>query len=238
MEKRTPYIYCICRIDRKHYTTINEELKELGYKNIKAIIPTIHLLRRSRKGVNTYEEVPLLFNYGFIKMRTFRGYDRNFLNKLKKDITGIGSWLKSPEHLHNKKIRMRVDNAEDFDDFSIVATVKRSDVKRYQKISKANQIYSVSDIAKISLGEYVVLRGYPFEGISAVVNDINFTSKLVTVTIYPEKGSMTLQIALENVLYSIYQNYDEDKLYAAVGEYNMGQIPEDSPNQLMDTKQY
>lgn len=30
--KRIPYSYCIFYIERKYYTTINQELKEKGYK--------------------------------------------------------------------------------------------------------------------------------------------------------------------------------------------------------------
>ena len=141
--KDTPYIYCICRIDRKTWKYINEDLSSRGYKRIKAYIPTVQILKKTKEGKNYYDEVPLLFNYGFIKMKSEKAFDRNFLNKLKKNIPGILNWMKSPENLFPKKKRARIDNAEDFDDFSLVATVSRKQIRYYKQISKRNNIFSL-----------------------------------------------------------------------------------------------
>ena len=73
---KTPYVYCIFRLDRKFYKRINSDLKCRGYKHVKAIVPTISVLKKSRKGNNEYEDVPLLFNYGFIKMKSEKAFDR------------------------------------------------------------------------------------------------------------------------------------------------------------------
>ena len=48
--KRIPYSYCIFYIERKYYQNINKELKEKGYKKVRAIIPTINVLKKNRKG--------------------------------------------------------------------------------------------------------------------------------------------------------------------------------------------
>lgn len=95
---------------------------------MKAIVPTISVLKKSRKGNNEYEDVPLLFNYGFIKMKSEKAFDRYYLNKLKKDIPGIMSFMKSLDYRPKRK-RLRVDNAEDFDDYSVVATITKEEVK-------------------------------------------------------------------------------------------------------------
>lgn len=133
---KTPYVYCIFRLDRKFYKRINSDLKNRGYKNVKAIIPIISVLKKSRKGSNEYEDVPLLFNYGFIRMKPEKAFDRYYLNKLKKDIPGILSFLKSLDYRPKRK-RLRVDNAEDFDDYSVVATITREEVKKIQKDVKS-----------------------------------------------------------------------------------------------------
>ena len=78
--KRIPYSYCIFYIERKYYQNINKELKEKGYKKVRAIIPTINVLKKTAKGKMIFEEVPILFNYGFIKMPTELAYSRPFLN--------------------------------------------------------------------------------------------------------------------------------------------------------------
>ena len=66
MKTNTQYVYCICRIDKKHWTTINSDLKCGGYKNIKAYIPTIRILKKSKNNRNFYIEIPLLFNYAYL----------------------------------------------------------------------------------------------------------------------------------------------------------------------------
>lgn len=228
MKKNTPYVYCICRVDKKEYIHINEDLKSRGYRKIKSIVPTVKILRGSKNGKNTYLEAPMLFNYGFIRMKSEKAFDRNFLNQLRRDIPGILGWLKSLESMHPKKKKKRIDNAEDWDDFSIVATITKKELDYYRKLSKQNRIYSMEDITSIVIGSFIVLRGYPFEGIDARVDDFNLTTKMVTLTLYPEKGGLTIQKPIDNVLYSIYENYDEDRLECTQGEFDLSRLPDES----------
>lgn len=194
---KTPYVYCIFRLDRKFYKRINSDLKSRGYKNVKAIIPTISVLKKSRKGNNEYDDVPLLFNYGFLRMKPEKAFDRYYLNKLKRDIPGILSFLKSLDYRPKRK-RLRVDNAEDFDDYSVVATITKEEVKKYRKMSKANKIFSADDITRVAIGDYVVLRGYPFEGIPAILLENNLTTKMMLVRLYPEMdGSLEIEVPRE-----------------------------------------
>lgn len=227
--KNTPYVYCICRIDKKEFSHINKDLRSMGYRHIRAIIPTVKLLRSSKKGKNSYYELPLLFNFGFIKMKSDKAFDRYYLNRLRRDIPGIIGWLKSLDSMHPKKKKARIDNAEDFDDFSMVATISKEEVRYYKKVSNSNRIYSNEDITSLVMGSFIVLRGYPFEGIEARVDDLSLTTRMVTVTLYPEKGGLTIQLPLDNVLYSIYEDFDENKfLSEGINEYDLSRIPDES----------
>lgn len=210
--KGTPYVYCICRLDKKYFKYLNQDLQSRGYKRIKAIIPSIRLLRSTKKGKNNFTEVPLLFNFGFIRMKSEKAFDRNFLNKLKREIPGIHGWVRSLDYMHPKKKKLRIDNAEDWDDFSIVATVTKEQVRYYKNIAKQNRIYSMEDTASIRIGSFLSLRGYPFEGLDARVEDFNLTTKIVTLTLFPEKGGIVIRVPMDNVLYSIYEDYDEDRM--------------------------
>ena len=237
--KCTSYKYCVCRLDKKYWKSINEKLKDRGYKNIKALVPTVKILRKSKNGKNFYDELPLLFSYGFIKMPTEKAFNRQFLIKLKKEIPGILNWLRSTESMHPKKKKKRIDNAEDFDDFSMVATISKKEYKHYKTLSRNNQIFSADDIVNLKIGDYITLRSYPFDGIGAVVNGINLVTKMVTVTIYPENGSLAIQIPIDNVLYSIYQDYDEDKLSCLSNNtMDVNSIPEGYPDEVINQKQY
>ena len=61
-------VYCIFYIERKFYKNINKELKAKGYSKIHAVIPEVKILRKAIKGKTYYDEVPVLFNYGFMRM--------------------------------------------------------------------------------------------------------------------------------------------------------------------------
>lgn len=237
--KRSSYVYCIFRLDRKLYPRINRELLSRGYKDIKAIVPTVSILKRSRKGKSEYEDVPILFNYGFIRMRSIKAFDRYFLNKLRKNIPGILSFVKSLEYKPRRK-RLRVDNAEDFDDYSFVATIERKEFRRFMRMSKSNKIYSARELTSQSIGDFVILRGYPFEGIPAVILDINLNRNKVLVKIYPDSSSgLDIEIPMDNVLYSAYKDGSEDKLYSTAQEYDLSRIADDGTiENILSSKQY
>lgn len=205
---------------------------------MKAIVPTISVLKKSRKGNNEYEDVPLLFNYGFIKMKSEKAFDRYYLNKLKKDIPGIMSFMKSLDYRPKRK-RLRVDNVEDFDDYSVVATITKEEVKKYRRMSKANKIFSVNDITRVAIGDYVVLRGYPFEGIPAIILESNLNTRKMLVKIYPEMdGSLEIEVPMENVLYSAYHESDEYKMYSTDYDTDLSIIPDGSTEEILMNKQY
>ena len=236
MKKSTPYSYCIFYIERKYSHRINQELKEKGYDQLKAIIPTVNVLKKTIKGKMVFEEVPVLFNYGFMRMPTEFAFSRPFLNKLKRNISGIRTWLKNTETMHQRKKKIRIDNSEDFDDFSLVATCSRKDVRRFKRMAKENKKFSVDDLMNVSIGDYIVLKGYPYEGIDATVLEVDYINKMVKMLLYPEMGRMKILLSFDNVIYSVYQNYDPDKLYANSQEFDPNQITCEQIDRVLNIK--
>ena len=227
MKKKTPYVYTICLIDTKDWRNINHELVEHGYKDIKCFVPTLTMVKKTYRGQKKeVEEVPMLFNYGFIRMRSEVAYNRNFLFHLKREIPGIVSFLKSLDSMHVKKKRRRVDNAEDWDDFSKVATVTKKEFRHYMRLSRANQVFSLDEVM-VNVGDFVVMRGYPLDGMPAKVLDFNYPNKTAIVEIYPGEGSvLSMQIPLENILYSPYEHYQEDLLASKIEFQDLSNTPE------------
>ena len=226
MKRKAPYVYCICRVDTKFWKGINSSLQERGYSDIKCFVPTVQVLSSSKDKKHQYKDVPLLFNYGFVRMRSTQAYNRQFLRELSQNVHGLTGFLKSLDYMHPKKLRRRIDNAEDWDDFSKVATVSREEFKYYRDLAKANQIYHLNDVA-VKAGETVILKKYPFDGLIAKVLDFNFSNKTVMVEIYPGNGSVIkLQLPLDNILYSPYDNYDEDNLLVNSSNWDVESLPE------------
>lgn len=227
MKKKTPYVYTICRIDTKDWRNINHELVEHGYRDIKCFVPTLTMVKKTYRGQRKeVEEVPMLFNYGFIRMRSEVAYNRNFLFHLKREIPGIVSFLKSLDSMHTRKKRRRVDNAEDWDDFSKVATVTKKEFRHYMRLSRTNQVFSLDEVM-VNVGDFVVMRGYPLDGMPAKVLDFNYPNKTAIVEIYPGEGSvLSMQIPLENILYSPYEHYQEDLLASKIEFQDLSNTPE------------
>lgn len=217
--------YCICRINGR-WSSIQADLEERGYSDIRAIIPTVKILRKTQAGKETYDIVPLLFNFGFIRLSRERAYNRSFMRNLASDIPGISGWVYDTVTMHPRKKKKRVDNLDIFDDFSKVAQVSRRDVRYYKRVAKRNCIYSADEITSLYPGEYITLHGYPFEGIGAIVEDISLRDKMVTVTIFPgERGSLTIQLPFSNILYSIYGDFEEDLLINSEDTIDLSQLP-------------
>lgn len=102
--KKSHRTYAIFYLENKYYRGINHKLEELGLSpKIKAIIPTLNILKRNSRGKMLFENVPILFNYGFMKMPVELAYSRTFLNTLRKKIPGIRSWLKDTETIFSRK---------------------------------------------------------------------------------------------------------------------------------------
>jgi transcription antitermination factor NusG len=211
-------------MERKYFRRINEDLKKKGYRNIRSIVPELSILKKSIKGKTFYEDVPVLFNYGFMRIPTEKAYSRPFMNKLKREIPGIRTWLKSTSSMHKKKKKARIDNAEDWDDFSMVATCPRKEVRRFIRLAKHNKKYSLDDMLSIKVGDYVTLKLYPYEGVEASIKEINHRDKTVTLQLYPQMGTMEVKLPFDNVLYSVYQNYDPESLFTFPGEIDTDRI--------------
>lgn len=226
MKNKTSYVYCICRLDRKHWKDINQQFKDRGHKRMKCFVPTVSIIRKTKNGKNTTEEVPMFFNYGFVKMSTKLAYNRQFLRDLRREIPGINGWMLSLESMHPKRLRKRVDT-EDFDDFSKVAIITREEYKYYRRLSKKNRIYSMEDILRVPPGSYITLKGYPFNGLGAQLEDINYLNRTAVVNIYPGGDSvLRLQLPLDNVLYTIYDDY-ADPITEDYGRVDVNYLAED-----------
>ena len=225
MKNKTSYVYCIFRLDKKHWSDINDQLKERGYKHMRCFIPTVSIIRKTKNGKNITEEIPMLFNFGFMRMSTKMAYNRQFLRDLKKEIPGINGWMLSLESMHPKRLRKRVDT-EDFDDFSKVAIITREQYKYYRRLTKKNQVYTMKDILKTPPGSYITLKGYPFNGLGAQLEDINYMNRTAVVKIFPGGNSeLKMQLPLDNFLYTIYDDY-EDPLTDDYARVDVNTLPE------------
>lgn len=232
--KSTHYSYCIFYLEEKYYKYINKDLKDNGYKHVKAIVPTIKFIdHQSSRGRYVDTEVPLLFNYGFMRVPTDRVFDRQYMAKMKKSIPGIRGWLKNTETLHRSRgKRPRVDNLDIFDDFSQIARVPRSEVRRFLAITKENSRLKFEDITTLHINDYIILRHYPYIGVDAIVKEVDWDNQRVRLLTYPETYKILSWLPMELVIYSVYEDFDPRKLLADQRKGDINRITNDQVTKI------
>ena len=85
--------WMIIYIDRNKFldTDIEKVEKEYG---IEIVIPVTRVLKGKHRGRNNYDDVPYLFNFGFMRVPKFRRYDIDYLVKLKREIPLLLGFLR------------------------------------------------------------------------------------------------------------------------------------------------
>jgi len=230
VKTRVPRVYCVCYIN-KFWKTLKIDLKRSKFNFLEPVIPTVKVIRKNRSGEEHIEEIPMMFSYGFIKMPLNLAYDRQFLNQVRRTIPGIQSWLKSATPLHTKRLMKRIDNAEDFDDFSQVAMISKEDIGKLMEVSKKNPLFSKEDIYNLKVGDTITLRSYPFTGVMAEILELNLSKKRVTVNMYPDTNfSIKTSLPFDNILYSVYYDYQdpiEDDFSPVTPQYVLDNLVEE-----------
>lgn len=203
--------WCIAYINRDYIGLAEKELKQYGYNDVEAYIPTVRLLKKTFKGKDEFEEIPLLFNYGFFKMPFEKACNEEFLSALRQRVTCIYGWVKDGSKLIEKRPTLRIDNRETLQAMPRAAIATDKEIAELIKTSKEMGIYSAGDLEAISIGQLITLHGYPFDGIPAQVNHINHNKKEVSVTLELESIMRNVTVSFDNVFYTIYRAFDEEQ---------------------------
>ena len=183
--------WCIALIDFKQVKTIPKGLTQMKIKH-ELGIPMVRVLRKRFKNKEYFEDVPLMFNYGFIKLPNKVAMNKDKLIQIKDRVPGVFSWM------FTHKIKGYQ-----------VETVKNNVVEYFMALANKVSIFSSNDINNINKGDFITLKGYPFEGLEAQIIDINYKTKKSDVLIYIMEGYRKVTVDFENIFYSIYTNFDD-----------------------------
>lgn len=207
------YSWCICYIDAAYIEKVVAELdKYPEYEEIEACIPTVKILKKTFKGKQEFEQIPLLFNYGFFKIPRKFAVHHKFLEDLKNNISCIYSWVKDPQKVMEIRPRLRLDKKSVYLENEVpVATCTSEQVARLVKESFNYSAHSAEDLANIKPGSHIILRGYPFEGVNATILKVNDKKQEVEVEINIFDSVRKVMVAYDNVFFTIYhgRNYDD-----------------------------
>lgn len=182
----------IIYIDRNKFldTDIEKVEKEYG---IEIVVPVTRVLKGKHRGRNNYEDVPYLFNFGFLRVPKFRRYDIDYLVKLKREIPLLLGFLR--------------DTTLPSQGFNF-AMISSREVNRIIRDAGQSSIYSEHQEENIKIGDSIKLSGYPFEGLYGVVEKINKEKQNMVISIEISNGApLKITVPFFNIYYTIY-HYD------------------------------
>lgn len=182
----------IIYIDRNKFLDTDVEKVEKEY-GIEIVVPVTRVLKGKHRGRNNYEDVPYLFNFGFLRVPKFRRYDIDYLVKLKREIPLLLGFLR--------------DTTLPSQGFNF-AMISSREVNRIIRDAGQSSIYSEHQEENIKIGDSIKLSGYPFEGLYGVVEKINKEKQNMVISIEISNGApLKITVPFFNIYYTMY-HYD------------------------------
>lgn len=184
--------WMIVYIDRNKFLDTNIEKVEKEY-GIEIVVPVTRVLKGKHRGRNNYEDVPYLFNFGFLRVPKFRRYDIDYLVKLKREIPLLLGFLR--------------DTTLPSQGFNF-AMISSREVNRIIRDAGQSSIYSEHQEENIKIGDSIKLSGYPFEGLYGIVEKINKEKQNMVISIEISNGApLKITVPFFNIYYTMY-HYD------------------------------
>lgn len=222
--KRQEYSWVIAYVNVALLNKLPSDLrKSQYYDEIIPHIPLIRILKKQFKGKEFFDEVPLLFNYGFFRIPIGLAINTDLMIKLKEDLSCVSGWVRDTAKVHKSRKDEKTRNWVYTDSNVEFATVEPEMVEELVRKAREESIFSSDDIEKVKPGSIIFLMGYPFEGMQAKVVSIDKKAKKIKVLLgldvddgdFDENGR-EVTVHFENVFYSIYsgshdENYNTEK---------------------------
>lgn len=210
------YTWLIAYIDSSHLKSVQSDLKKKhSYKNIEAYIPIIKVLKKKFKGKNIYDEIPMLFNYGFFKVPVIWAINESFCTSLKRDISCIYGWVQDPAKIYVGPKR----GAINFDACIKYATLKQSQIDELKKTESSVSLYTAKDIGTLLPGNRITLQGYPFDNIDAEIVSVNTSKQSVRVRLLLGlDDDKIVEVSMDNIFYTIYKDYYEPQSHKSLND--------------------
>jgi len=196
------YCWVVAYIDTTFLSKVQKELDRYSeYAEVEAYIPTVKVLKKTFKKENHFEEVPLLFNYGFFKIPRKFAVHQNYLDQMQKNISCIFAWVKDPL----KAIKSQRD-ANAGDSHIPVATATPLEITQLIKAATSNSLHGSESINQLKPGMVITLRGYPWDGMQAEIKEIYHKKKKALVNVKIFDMNRPAVVSFDNIFFTIYHN--------------------------------
>lgn len=209
VKNESKLIWVIAYINRDFLSVVESELSRYGYDNVEAYIPTVRVLKKKFKGKNVFEFVPLYFNYGFFKVRYEDACNPEFLLELRSRISCIYGWVKDPSNNIKKNVSLRDGNKDSYRALPGSAFATDAEIATMLQNTENLNVYSSEELKRFNKGDYIKLKGYPFDDVPAEIVHINHHKREIKVSLLLDAIVKEVTVSFENVFYTVYQGYDD-----------------------------
>lgn len=219
-KRESNMVWLIAYIHRDYIHKAEEEIMYYEHTDVEVYIPTVRVLQKKFKGKNVFEFVPMLFNYGFLKVPYEKACDPEYLIRLKTQITCIYGWVKDPAKIQPDKTGLRRDNANSPDALPSTAMATDREVASLIESSQSMSIFNKEDMERVKPGDHIKLQGYPFENMPAEIINIDHKKGEIRVKLDIESIMREVTVSFENVFYTVYKNFEGESRESSSDEMN------------------
>ena len=110
----------------------------------------------------------------------------------------------------NSSPRLSATNSDTHSGKLGTALATDKEVARLNKKRKAMNVYSADEIGRLQPGDYIKLKGYPFDDMPATIISINKKQGKVKVSLEMSAIVKEVTVSFENVFYTVYQGFNEE----------------------------
>lgn len=199
LKKQKPYVWLIVYISEKTLELAERDLSSISL-DIKLYVPKIRILQKEFKGKKVYRYVPLMFNYGFLKVPFRYACSKEKLEEIRTHINCILGYLRDPSLLHESE-ECTIGKYKLDDNIAIVSS---REILRMVEEAESHSIFEYNS-ELIKVGRYITLIGYPYEGVPAQILKVDEENEKVKVRLELDITSMEIEIAFDNVYYTVYR---------------------------------
>lgn len=208
-----PMCWVVAYIDINHLKNLEIDLAySKEYELVKGYIPTVKILNKKFKGKEEFDEVPLLFNYGFFQIPRHLAVSKAFLDNMKTNISCIFDWVKDPAKVAKKPILKEPNRIIHHDAEVRAATATSQEIADLVSMARENTIFSSIELDRAQVGSIVTLRGYPWEGTDATIVSVDKKKKKVQVSLILFNQTKVVDVNFDSIFFTVYNNYDPEVL--------------------------
>jgi len=201
--RKEGFIWVIAYVNRKFLDTLQEDLNSNGFEEVTSYVPMIRVLKKCFKNKKEYEDIPMLFNFGFLQIPEQMVYNPVKLREMQRLINGIHGWVKDPARM------LYDEDADSTIGIHNISVVTPREIRQMRRSCKNMSIFNDLELGDINKGDEISLKGYPFDGLVGTIVKIDKEEHKIELDLIIGTNPTKVTVDFENVFYTVYEDYED-----------------------------